>query len=360
MGYEDPEIGFLSHDQFKSGEKFISKLLGGLGYNFSKEIPGELDTPIVLVQNERTEGERFDFWDDATGERYHYPNKYKNKVRSGRRFVYYKGERRKDGTKKTPEYFGWGIIGEVNPDPETLKVERKVDQRWICQISEYTPFENPVPFKINGNPFESIPQNHWGTGVRTISEEVFESILSHAGAEIPLAVQKQSTLLPPLEEVVGHVSSGGLLKPTKPATKTGSGTSGGTRRSKFSKELGDRGEEIVLEHLRQVLTEKDSATLKWTAQEGEKPGWDIEYKSNGRLIGVEVKATGGSYFPSIELTANEWKAAEQKRSDFRLALVSGVRSKEPQIEIIEDPWGEVESGGFRVEPLSWRFVKRGD
>ena len=47
-------------------------------------------------------------------------------------------------------------------------------------------------------------------------------------------------------------------------------------------------------------------------------GWDIEYKSGGQIIGVEVKATTGSSFSSVELTANEWQAAQRLRQRYRL------------------------------------------
>lgn len=35
------------------------------------------DAPLVLVQNERTAGGHFDHWEDVTGERYHFPNQYR-------------------------------------------------------------------------------------------------------------------------------------------------------------------------------------------------------------------------------------------------------------------------------------------
>ena len=112
--------------------------------------------PIPMVS---PVGARFDFWDDSTGERYHYPNSYKNKIREGRRFIYYKGSRRLDGTKMTPEYFGWGVIGEIYPDPESKDLKKKSDHRWICGIAEYSPFKKSVPFKVGGVPFENIVNN---------------------------------------------------------------------------------------------------------------------------------------------------------------------------------------------------------
>lgn len=71
-----------------------------------------------------------------------------------------------------------------------------------------------------------------------------------------------------------------------------------------------------------------------------------------------MKSTGGSYLPSVELTANEWRAAEKKRRDYRIALVSSVRSANPKIQFIEDPFGKEADGRFEVEPLSWRLTRR--
>jgi predicted RNA-binding protein with PUA-like domain len=158
-GIEHPELGALTPKEFSGGENRVAKLIRRLGFTIVKEIPSELDAPLVLVQNERTVGARFDFWDDSTGERYHYPNSYKNKIREGRRFIYYKGSRRLDGTKMTPEYFGWGVIGEIYPDPESKDLKKKSDHRWICGIAEYSPFKKSVPFKVGGVPFENIVNN---------------------------------------------------------------------------------------------------------------------------------------------------------------------------------------------------------
>lgn len=37
-------------------------------------------TALVLVQNERTVGGNFDHWEDVVGERYHFPNQYRNRI----------------------------------------------------------------------------------------------------------------------------------------------------------------------------------------------------------------------------------------------------------------------------------------
>ncbi len=100
-------------------------------------------SPLVLVENERTAKGRYDHWQDATGERYHFPNQYRNRMIAGRRFVYYRGTRRAAGKSGTPEYFGHGVLGGTHLDPETDTSERKALWRWYCEIDDYVPFAEP-------------------------------------------------------------------------------------------------------------------------------------------------------------------------------------------------------------------------
>jgi hypothetical protein len=122
--------------------------------------------------------------------------------------------------------------------------------------------------------------------------------------------------------------------------------------------LGKRGEEIVLQYLRSTLSPAELATLRWTSDAGELPGWDIEYKSQEKLYVFEVKASGGPAFPSIEISANEWDAAKRLGSQYRLMLVAQVRSTSPQIQIIENPAALVDQGQVDLQPSMWRMVMR--
>lgn len=128
------------------------------------------------------------------------------------------------------------------------------------------------------------------------------------------------------------------------------------RRSKYSIALGKRGEEIVLQYLSGTLSPAEVTTLRWTSSFGELPGWDIDYTSAGVLHAVEVKASGGAAFPSIEVSANEWNAAKRLGSAYCLVLVAHVRSTSPQIQIIENPAALVEEGQISLEPSMWRLA----
>ncbi len=311
--------------------------------------------PLVLVENEATAGGHYDHWADITGERYQYPNQYRKKIQPGRRFIYYRGSRRTDGGRGTPEYFGQGVIGEVRLDQDVPSGESKSGRRWSCDVVDYQPFAEPVAFRIDGKHFEDIPKNRWGVAVREISEDAYSAIVQAAGG-VEIAPAKP-LVMPDLEEVVPTVAGGDeqLLAARKP--KSGGGKAGGSgrRRSRFSVEVGRRGEEIVLAHLKKTLPAAEAATVRWTADEGDTPGWDIEFVRDGELIGVEVKASSTSVMATIEVTQNEWRAAEKNASRYWLALVVNATTASPSIQILSDPFALVSAGKMGAEPSGYRI-----
>ena len=105
------------------------------------------------------------------------------------------------------------------------------------------------------------------------------------------------------------------------------------------------------------MSEKEAKSLDWLAQRGETPGWDIEYMDDqGILQKIEVKGTKASQFSSIEITANEWSAAEKYGKEFSLALVTKALSKQCFIAYIPDPFQHFsEQNNFIVEPARFRI-----
>ena len=73
------------------------------------------------------------------------------------------------------------------------------------------------------------------------------------------------------------------------------------------------------------------------------------------LTAIEVKGTSGSKFPTIEITANEWAAAQGLRRRFWLYLVAECLGSRPRIQKLQDPFAKVAAGVYTVEPLVWRF-----
>lgn len=110
--------------------------------------------------------------------------------------------------------------------------------------------------------------------------------------------------------------------------------------------------------LRQTLSFHEAATLRWTASEGDLPGWDIDYTSSAGLNAIGVKASAGPAFPSIELSSNEWASAKRLGAAYRLMLVAQVRTTSPQIQIIENPAALIEQGRIVIEPVMWRLLMR--
>jgi hypothetical protein len=313
--------------------------------------------PIVLVENEVTVSGRYDHWQDVTGERYQFPNQYRKKVLPGRRFVYYRGVRRASNKRGTPEYFGHGVIGDVEFDTSGTPAQTSAHRKWICNIDDYVPFPAPVPAKIGNQYIEVIPANFWSVGVREIPEATYLEILNRAGYGPPVTAPSLPGLeLPPIESVTPDVVVSSLLPVTQRQTNTGVGRSrGSSRHSPFSAALGRRGEEVVKKHLESTLSQTEAATIRWVSKEGETPGWDIEYKSTNGLVCIEAKASSGPALPTIELTAGEWRAAEIHRERYLLALVANVKTRSPLIEYLCDPFGLVASGKLRLEPQIWRL-----
>ena len=150
----------------------------------------------------------------------------------------------------------------------------------------------------------------------------------------------------------------GLLRPATPATNSNSKTSkrSGERRSSRAKYIGDVGEKYALEFLKGEASKADWTKLRWVAEAGEKPGWDIEfYDAQGRLIAVEVKATTEKSFASIELTEREWTQAQQLKDSYWLILVAEALTEEPKLEIIENPAALVENNDASISPTRYRF-----
>lgn len=116
-------------------------------------------------------------WEDKTGVHYHFPfSKYKNLITSGSKFIYYRGSRGPKGERVIPEYFGTGLVGPISSDPSNTKAA-------YCQIINYQPFIRPIPFETpEGEKLEDTGDrlNHYRDGVRSISVERFNLILSQA------------------------------------------------------------------------------------------------------------------------------------------------------------------------------------
>jgi len=322
-------------------------------------------TSLVLVENETTYGGQYDHWLDKTGESYQFPNQYRNKVRTGTRFVYYRGVRRENGRRGNAEYFGIGRVGSVWRDPAVPLNTPRSKWRWFCSIDGFHQFPTPVPSKVHGAYLESISNSMgWRTGVREIPDETFERILELAG--VP-AVPSDGQAAPvptgaplPLISEVSVVEEKGkwstIFVETSPQESAQGGQTESVRRSQQAKRLGDRAEEIVLNWLRSTLQPTPAATVAWLAKQGKTPGWDIEFvDDSGHRISVEVKGTTAANFRSFDVTAQEWAAARTRRQNYWLVLVTECASTTPHVVVIPDPHALLKRGELRIQPVVWRL-----
>ncbi|MFY8142769.1 MAG: DUF3883 domain-containing protein [Caulobacter sp.] len=294
--------------------------------------------PLVLTTNEFVPNPDH-AWNDVEGVQYHYPNAYKNKIRPGEEFVYYRGVLRKRGPRGQAEYFGRGRIGEITPDPATIGQSRP---SWFCSIESYTPFMPPVPAKRDGIFYEIIPQNMWRNGVRSLDQATFDRILEAARAASATTIPTLASLADRPQEVDN------LIIPKAKVVGSGKGGGLGYRRSKRSKEVGDWAEQLVVEFLK---SNAGCVDIVHRAANAETPGWDIDYRDeHGVLHRVEVKGTVSGAFSAIDLTANELRAAQQHGSQYWIFLVANCLTDHPRIQRICAPADKIAGGSWVATP----------
>ena len=315
--------------------------------------------PLVLVQNPVIVNEGYD-WKDIEGEQYHFPNQYKNRCATGTPFVYYRGTRRPDGKRAAPEYFGHGRIGEVWRDETIPESSPKKDWAWYCGITDYVPFQNPVPAKIRGEFLERIARNHWSVGIRPLPQDVFDKIMDLAG--VAPGVYNESVTLPELRDVTIKEAEGLLLVPRKPTTSGGASNLPSGRYTRNAAPIGRRAEEIAHRFLLEHSEALGAKNIRWISQEGLTPGWDLQYENHhGKVIAVEVKGTTGPVFGSIDITVGEWNAALAMEDHYWLYLVANCCGKEPLVQRMQNPARLLQTGAAELSPVVYRFsvVNRG-
>lgn len=171
------------------------------------------------------------------------------------------------------------------------------------------------------------------------------------------AVVVPPTPLPPLEDVEpGEVTLEDVMVPPASGATAGTGRPGGgrSRRSRDSKRIGDRAEEIVFRSLERRATAGEISDLSWRARAGETPGWDIDYRAeSGELVAVEVKGTCSETFSSFDVTAQEWEQAEVHGRRYEIHLVTRCTSRRPRITCVADPRALIQCGRLTAKPATW-------
>lgn len=317
-----------------------------------------METFAVITENDESK------WADQTGVLYHFPAKYINKLTSGTKVIYYKGQMKKkiyekERLSKSPHYFGVATIAKVIKDKDNSR-------QYFAQITDFIPFNSPIPIKdTKGNYLEEVKRdNYWRDGVREISEDIYLKILSITDHKIKkdllgsaLIIEKDSLSnldglsISVVDDLVIHrqefknLNKGNNLKTNR--------STDSHRYSNNSKIIGDRAEEIVLE----LLKRQGMKEIKWVAQQSEKPGYDISFiDKEGLEKYVEVKGTTAKRFSNFIFTDNELKSSMEHRTRYYIYLVCECLSKSPKVQMISNPFIHIEKMKWGIKPIAYNIT----
>lgn len=298
---------------------------------------------------------------DVEGVRYEYDNRHSVRISAGDRVVYL--DKRNDGYRFT----GAGVVSAVeHRSPTDAERSRGPAVRTVyaALLADVVWFEPPLDIAINGavgrlnRRILGIPSDvntkgwGWSISMPSITEERFHAIVN-------FALTSERASAPPARSVSPQwASPEGLMAVRSPSIAPGARISS-PRRSADAAAVGCRAEQVVFDFLAGGAVDGIAHdSLRWPAKNWEYPGWDIEYVDrDGRLHAVEVKGTNALRFLSVEITANEWRAAGAMRELYWLYLVADCSSQRPIIDRIQDPVGRAEANEFSVQPSSWCLVK---
>lgn len=269
--------------------------------------------PLILAESDATESGIE--YADRTGISYQYPSQYKNIIKSGERFIYYRGRKKRTGGRQPQIYFGTGIIGDVSAGSGA-------DARWRCDILDYAEFSKPVPFKVGKvGYFEGggIRRGYFQKGVRRISEAEFDAIIDTAEL------------------------AGGLQPVTTEKVESGGGYASG----KYLKEI----ERYALQVVKPILESRfPNSLIKEQARNN--PGFDVLVTHGSGQIFVEVKGTSAQT-PYFIITEGEVEFSLNNSAQYCLIVVYEINLNAKTHKVFEHN-GAVTEQSFSKRPLQWR------
>ncbi len=122
-------------------------------------------------------------YEDKLYELYHFPAKYKSKIKTGDIFIYHQGDNKQPVTKNVRYYYGTGIIGDIYSDDG--------GDTFFAELKQCKAFYNNVLIKNeSGNYWEQIGIEYnrekpdWQNSIRNISEEAYKAIINASGGLI--------------------------------------------------------------------------------------------------------------------------------------------------------------------------------
>jgi hypothetical protein len=274
--------------------------------------------PLVLTQNATTaDGHSYE---DRLGIQYEFPRRYLGTINEGERFVYYRGRRGVPAGEEPNAYIGTGVVGPIRSSR---------DDRFLAEIVSFTPFSTPVPFKLDGEYLEDVPDRGGsatavyfrGTSVREISEAVFDRIVELSDtAVLPIASREGAA-----------ASASGLAYPA----------------AERAREIDAAGMTIALGLARRRWP--DAAVTRMAHNN---PGFDLLLVSDQAQRYIEVKSTAG-LAPSFFLSEGERLFAVRNADSYSLLVITGVRPGEGTAADHQWRDGAIEGPDVSLRPRQW-------
>jgi hypothetical protein len=274
---------------------------------------------LVLTTNRVTASGHH--YDDRTGVSYEYPLRYRNLIRPGRRFVYYRG---RDGAV-SPHYFGSGIVGEVrdSQNPGLL----------VCEILDFRPFTRAAPFvDSNGHHLEpgGDARGFYQPGVRRIPANAFERIILLGGSEVS----------PPGEH------PGQDVRTRRPSTRP--------RHAQYAPSEVSRAIEVFAIGQAQHWLVDHYPGCAVEEMPRNNPGFDLRVvDSSGEIVRyVEAKGTAAG-LPSFFLSDGERRFSQLEASRFTLLVVWAIDLEAGACTISAHD-GAIEAPGVELTPRQFQ------
>lgn len=273
--------------------------------------------PLVLTQNDATESGHV--YADELGVEYEYPVMYRNLVRTGEPFVYYRGRRRRDGSLQPQVYLGAGVVGRIRPSSNSGLL--------LCDVEDFEEFRPPVPFKLDGKhiePLGKVPASSAGLyfrrGVRAIDDGTFATILAATEAEDTAAgIRRHAGRVPWASPETAHLV-----------------------------------DEIAMEIAAdQLASTHDHHILRKMPHNN--PGYDIRVEGAvGEVRYVEVKGTTHA-LPHFFMSEGERLFSREHDENYSLLVVHDIDLKaRTGTTTVYD--GAVDNAGFELRPVVWEGV----
>ena len=127
-----------------------------------------------------------------------------------------------------------------------------------------------------------------------------------------------------------------------------------------AQEIGNLGENIVLEYERNILRAAGrddlAAKINHVAQVDVSAGFDIlSFSINGAKKYIEVKTTVTNY-ETFDITSNEWETAERYGSQYWIYHVRNAEDSSPTIDKLQDPFSLALANKLILRPTSFRVI----